>query len=306
MTLLPVFIVAGPTASGKTSLAIELAEKFKEKGNRFEIINADSIQLYNELKILTAFPSSDEMSRVSHHLFGVLDPFETYSVGKWKQQAEAKIDELHDQGKIPILCGGTGFYLNSIVNGIATIPDIPESHRKEVFEKFQRVGRAKFMEDLLKLDPGNQLDPNNTQRILRAYEVVSFTEKPLSYWWNQGNNSKYKNIKKLVLLPAKEKLRENILKRAVQMIHTGAVEEVQEFISRYPNYKGPLDRVIGFVEIQDFLNKKISKEKLIDLMFIRTRQYAKRQSTWFRHQMPDALFAEAGSKDLVAEFSTID
>jgi tRNA dimethylallyltransferase len=306
LTLLPVFIIAGPTASGKTSFAIELAEKFKEKGSRCEIINADSIQLYNELKILTAFPSSDEMSRVPHHLFGMLKPFETYSVGKWKQLAEAKIDELHSQGKIPILCGGTGFYLNSIINGIAKIPDVPESYRKEVFEKFQRVGRSKFMEDLLKLDPENQLNPNNTQRILRAYEVASFTGKPLFYWWRQGNKSKYKNIKKIVLLPPKEKLRENILKRAIQMVNNCAIEEVQEFLSRYPNYTGPLDRVIGFVEIQDFLNQKISKEDLIECMFIRTRQYAKRQSTWFRHQMADATFAGTEFEDLIAEISRVD
>ena len=303
---LPVFIVAGPTASGKTGFAIRLAEKFRDEGNHCEIINADSIQLYDELKILTAFPSLDEMSKARHHLFGILKPFEIYSVGKWKQLAEAKIDELHSQGKIPILCGGTGFYLNSIIHGIAKIPDIPENYRKEVFEKFKKIGRAKFIEDLLKLDPENQLNPNNTQRILRAYEVASFTGKPLSHWWRKGNKSKYKNIKKFVLLPPKEKLRENILKRAIQMIDNRAIEEVQEFLSRYPNYTGPLDRVIGFVEIQDFLNQKISKENLIECMFIRTRQYAKRQSTWFRHQMADATFAGAGFEDLIAEIFRVD
>jgi len=302
MNLLPIFIIAGPTASGKTGFAIELAEKFKKKGVSCEIVNADSIQLYNELKILTAFPSSDEMNRVPHHLFGILEPFETFSVGKWKQVAEAKIDELHKQGKIPILCGGTGLYLNSIVQGIAKIPDVPESYRKEVWEKFQEIGREKFMEELLKLDPGNELNPNNTQRILRAYEVASFTGKPLSYWWSQGNNSKYDNIKTLVLLPPKERLRENILKRAVQMVNNGAIEEVRGLLSRYPNYKGPLDRVIGFTEIQDFLKRKISLEELIDRMVIRTRQYAKRQSTWFRNQMPQAKYAEAVISDVIDEF----
>ena len=299
MSLLPIYIVAGPTASGKTSFAINLAENLKKRGILSEIVNADSIQLYDELKILTAFPSPDEMSRVIHHLFGILKPFESYSVGKWKQIAEAKIDELHAQGKIPILCGGTGFYLNSIVHGIAKIPDIPESFRREVFEKFQEIGREKFVEELIKLDPKNKLNPNNTQRILRAYEVALFTGKPLSYWWNQGNNFKYDNVKAVVLLPPKKKLWENILKRAVQMLDTGAIEEVQEFLSRYPKYKGSLDRVIGFVEIQDFLNQKISREELIEQMFIRTRQYAKRQSTWFRHQMSYAEFAEAGLDDLI-------
>ena len=301
MNLLPVLVVAGPTASGKTDFSIRISENLVQKGVPCEIINADSIQLYDELKILTAFPSSDELNRVRHHLFGILGVFETCSVGKWKQLAESKIDELHNQGKIPILCGGTGFYLNSVIYGIAEIPDVPESYRKEVLEKFQKVGRAKFMEDLLKLDPESQLNPNNTQRILRAYEVASFTGKPLSYWWNQGSNSKYYNIKKYILLPPKEKLKENIVKRAVHMINNGAIEEVQEFLSRYPKYKGPLDRVIGFVEIQDFLNQKISKNELIEQMFVRTRRYAKRQSTWFRHQMSDSEFMEIGAVDLVVE-----
>ena len=296
--MLPVFIIAGPTASGKTGLSIRLAENFEKKGIYCEIINADSIQLYNDLKILTAFPSSDEMSRAPHRLFGILGPYETYSVARWKQSAESEIDKLHSQGKIPILCGGTGFYLNAIIRGISDIPDVPKYHRQKVFEKFQNLGRTKFFEELSELDPTNKLDINNTQRILRAYEVVTFTGKPLSYWWSQGNISKYNDIRKLVLLPPREKLRENILKRSVQMINNGAIEKVREFLSRYPNYHGPLDRVIGFSEIRDFLNQKISKEQLTESMFIKTRQYAKRQSTWFRNQMPDAEFAETISSDI--------
>ncbi len=300
--MLPVFVIAGPTASGKTGFSIKLADKFNEKGIGCEIINADSIQLYSDLKILTAFPDSDEVGRVPHRLFGILGPSETYSVAKWRQAAEAEIDKLHSQGKIPILCGGTGFYLKAIIRGISNIPDVPEYHRQEVFEKFQTLGRSKFFEELSKLDPTNKLDINNTQRILRAYEVVTFTGKPLSYWWSQGNNSKYSNIGKLVLLPPREKLMENIKKRAVQMIDNGAVEEVREFLSRYPNYHGPLDRVIGFAEIRDFLDQKISKEQLAESMFIKTRQYAKRQSTWFRNQMPDATFVEVVSSDIIDKF----
>lgn len=302
MNLRPIFIVAGPTASGKTGFAIELAENLRQKGVCCEIVNADSIQLYKELKVLTAFPSLNEMNQVPHHLFGILGSFETYSVVKWKQVAEAKIDELHNDGKIPILCGGTGFYLNAIIHGIAKIPDVPESYRKEVFEKFQKIGREEFMKELLKLDPGNELSQNNTQRILRAYEVASFTGKPLSYWWNHGNHPKYNNIKTLVLLPTRERLRENILKRAVWMLKNGAIDEVRMFQKKYPYYKGPLDKVIGFVEIRDFLNQQISKEVLIDRIFVRTRQYAKRQSTWFRHQIPNAKFAETGSKNVLVEF----
>lgn len=300
--MLPVFVIAGPTASGKTGFSIKLADKFNEKGIGCEIINADSIQLFSDLKILTAFPNLDEMSRVPHHLFGILGPNETYSVARWRQAAEAEIDKLLSQGKIPILCGGTGFYLNAIIRGISDIPDVPEHHRKAVFEKFQNIGRTEFFKKLSELDPTNKLDVNDTQRILRAYEVVSFTGKPLSFWWNQKNKPKYENIKSLVLLPPRDKLKENILARTIQMLDHGAVEEVREFLSRYPNYHGPLDRVIGFAEIRDFLDQKISKEQLIENMFIKTRQYAKRQSTWFRNQMPDATFAEIGSAEVVTEF----
>lgn len=303
MSSLPVVIVAGPTASGKTSFAIELAEDLRRREIYSEVINADSIQLYNDLKVLTAFPTTDEMKRVPHHLFGILGSSETCSAGKWKQIAESKIDELHNEGKIPILCGGTGFYLNAIIRGIAKIPDVPESHRKKVFEKFQKIGREAFMQELLKLDPENELNQNNTQRILRAYEVASFTGRPLSYWWNHGNHPKYNNIKTLVLLPTKERLRENILERSVWMLENGAIDEVRIFQKKHPYYKGPLDKVIGFVEIQDFLNQRISKESLIDQIFVRTRQYAKRQSTWFRHQISNAKFAEIGSKNVLVEFS---
>ncbi len=296
------FVVAGPTASGKTGFAIKLAETLKKRGVCCEIVNADSIQLYKDLKILTAFPNSEEISRVPHHLFGILSPSETYSAAKWKQVTESKIDGLHSRGKIPILCGGTGFYLSSVLRGIAKIPDVPENYRKEVFEKFQNLGRAKFFKKLLELDPSVSLSTGDTQRILRAYEVVTFTGKPLSYWWKQKSSPKYENIKTVVLLPPRDKLKENILARAVQMLNDGAVDEVREFLEEYPNYRGPLDRVIGFIEIQDFLKKKISKEQLIENMFIKTRQYAKRQSTWFRNQMPDATFVEVGSKSIIDKF----
>lgn len=300
--MLPVFVIAGPTASGKTSCAIKVVEALRKKGADCEIVNADSIQLYKDLKILTAFPTREELSRARHHLFGVLEPFDLYSVAKWKEIAELMIDKLHKEGKIPILCGGTGFYLNSIISGIASIPEVPESHRLKVKERFDQIGRERFVEELFALDPSSKLNKDDTQRILRSYEVITFTGKPLVYWWGKSNYRKYSNIKSLVLLPNRELICNNIRIRCGQMIEAGAIDEVKEFLNKYPDYQGPLDRVIGLLETKMYLNNEISKEELIEKIVIRTRQYAKRQSTWFRHQMKNAVFCEVMTPELIDNF----
>lgn len=300
--MLPIFAIAGPTASGKTSCAIEAVEFLRKEGIDSEIINSDSIQLYKDLRILTAFPSKRELLSATHHLFGILDPFDTYSVAKWKESAERIIDKLHNENKIPILCGGTGFYLKAITSGIATIPDIPELHRLKVRERFDEIGRERFMKELFELDPTSKLNKEDTQRILRAYEVISFTGKPLSYWWNISNNCKYSNIKTLILLPERDMLCKHIHNRSVQMLEMGAIDEVKSFLLEYPNYQGPLDRVIGLSEIRQHLDQKITKEELVDKIFIRTRQYAKRQSTWFRHQMKNAIYSEMVTQEFLKKF----
>ena len=283
--------IVGPTASGKTSASIELAEILQKKGIITGIINSDSIQLYKDLKILTAFPSEEQMRQTPHHLFGILKANEKISVAEWKSMAESKINEI----QIPIICGGTGFYVNAIISGIATIPEVPTEHREKVAEKFLSMGREKFFEELAAIDPKicEVLHPNNTQRILRAYEVITFTGKSLLFWWEQGKVRESYHNKVVVILPKRERLNKSILDRTYQMIANGAVEEVVEFLESNPNYSGPLDKVIGFKEIREFLNDKISKEELIEKIFVRTRQYAKRQSTWFRNQMKDAIFLES-------------
>ena len=290
----PIVIIAGPTATGKTRVAIELA---KNLDNEAEIINSDSVQLYKDLKILTAFPSESDLKKLPHHLFGILNADEKFSVTSWKNSAEKKIDEIHNKKKIPIICGGTGFYINSIINGISEIPEIPASYRKTVQEKFALMGREKFFEELCKMDKEIQfnLHPNNTQRILRAYEVVSFTKKPLSFWWKSKNEKpKYSNIKSFIIIPEKKSdHNELILNRINEMINNGAIDEVDDFLKIYPEYDGPLTKVIGFYEIKSFLQNKISEEQLIEHMFIKTRQYAKRQSTWFRNKMENAIFIKS-------------
>lgn len=290
-------VIAGPTASGKSSAAIQLAHGFKKLGIDSEIINADSVQVYHDLKKLTAYPSSEDMSEVPHNLYGFLNANEKISVADWKILADKKIDELLYEKKVPIICGGTGFYINALLNGIAEIPDISAEFRKAVQQKFEKDGREKFFQDLVKLDPKivDILHPNNTQRILRAYEVVAFTKIPLSDWW-QEPQAKGRECLSIVILPPRNILIEQIRKRAEMMIDNGAIDEVSSFLKIYPNYVGPLDKVIGFNEIKSLLKGDIDKSELLELMTIKTRQYAKRQSTWFRHQLSDAIFIQNSSE----------
>lgn len=282
-----VVIVGGPTASGKTKFAISYAEKLNQWfGIQAEIINADSIQLYDKLKVITAYPSPAEMATVPHRLFGILQPDEKSSVAYWLNLAKQEIERLHQLGKIAIICGGTGFYLNAIKHGISNIPEIPQEFRQFVLDKFNRVGRDAFFEDLSRLDGDivKTLHKNNTQRILRAYEVVAYTGRTLTSWWHDNQTSGYK-VKQILIMPEKEKLHSRCLIRINNMIQMGAIDEVNDFATRYPNYNGPLCKAIGYNEILEFTRRKISLHECIELMYIHTKQYTKRQITWFKGQM---------------------
>jgi tRNA dimethylallyltransferase len=285
-------VIAGPTASGKSDLALRCAQYLGHSlGVEAEIINADSIQLYDELKILTAYPSDDALSQVRHHLYGILAPHEISSMNFWLDLASAKIQQLHQENKTAIICGGTGLYINALLSGISDIPPIPSDFRDKVYEKFQQLGRDAFFELLKNLDPNlcQTLHQNNTQRILRAYEVVSYTQKPLSEWWKEDGRKKNigyaENISPIVLAPPRDKLVAACKLRLEKMMAAGAVCEVEQFAKKHPLYAGPLCNVIGYREILSLLEGKISFQNCMELMLIKTRQYAKRQSTWFRHQL---------------------
>ncbi len=291
-----IIVITGPTSSGKTKASLNVAENFKKSGQLAEIINADSIQLYRDLKTLTAFPSDEQLERIPHHLFGILEPDQSFSAANWKTAAEEKIRELHRDGKIPIICGGTGFYINSLIYGLNDIPEIPSEHREKTYQYFLECGREKFFEELKNLDPElcQQLHPNNTQRILRAYEVATFTNKPLSFWWKQTKQPKYEDVQVFVILP--NNLADVIYQNIISMFDNNVIEEIAEFLNRYPNYSGPLDRVIGFQEIKEFLQTPCSIDELIEKIFIKTRQYAKRQSTWFRNKMNGVKIVESSEE----------
>ena len=291
-------IIGGTTASGKTTLAINLVCKLKHTYNiDAEIINADSVQVYHDLKILTAYPTNEELDKAHHNLFGILSPYDSLSVTSWLELAKTEIKRLNNANKIAIVCGGTGFYIQALLNGIAKIPSIPKEFREQVQNYFNEIGRDMFFEELYKIDPisAQKLNKNDTQRILRAYEVASYTGKSLSEWWKQKNTNYSENIiDTIVLLPEKEKVKERARIRLLKMINSGAIEEVQKFNEKYENYTGALREVIGYREICDFLrsNDTLKYEKMMENMRVRTNQYIKRQSTWFRNQLKNATFIQ--------------
>jgi tRNA dimethylallyltransferase len=294
-----IIVIAGPTASGKSTLAVRYVQYLRNNYNiDAEIVNADSVQLYDELKILTAHPSTALLGLVNHHLYGVLPPQSSSSVANWLQLAEEKIKHLHQQNKIAIVCGGTGLYIGALLNGISNIPPIPLEFRNETMKKFQQMGRDGFFNLLAALDPElcKTLHKNNTQRILRAHEVISYTGKPLSQWWREERSAVYKAFT-IAMLPQRDQLRERCLLRIEKMMQTGAIEEVKSFIEKYPNYSGSLDKVIGYHELISFLHSEISLDECVRQMHTRTTQYAKRQYTWFRHSIqPNCIFQDFGER----------
>lgn len=287
-SLFPTFIVCGSTASGKTEFAIRLAEHLQSMGIDAEIINADSIQLYNELKILTAYPSTEELSRAKHNLYGILAPNDPINVAQWRSIACNAIDELKNKNKIPIVCGGTGFYINALIDGISELPDIPLSIRDEVTTIRNALGSQEFYNQLIRLDSSvnGLIHANDTNRSIRAYEIIKFTGKSITYWWKNANKkSDIGDTKTFFLLPNTQLLNEKCRKRAEKMVELGAINEVSSFNARYPNYSGPLMHAIGFAEITSYINGMQSLEDMINAMHIKTRQYAKRQRTWFKNKL---------------------
>jgi tRNA dimethylallyltransferase len=284
-------VIAGPTASGKSDLAVKCVRHLREAyGVESEIINADSVQLYNELKILTAYPSDEQLKSAPHRLYGILSPYENSSVAAWLDLAEKEIDRLRDENKTAIICGGTGFYISALLNGISNIPKVPQDFRNEVAQKFQQIGRDEFFNLLAALDPEicETLSKNDTQRILRAYEVAAYSGKPLSNW-RKEEGKPGRQASSIVLLPPREKLNERCSARIEKMAKAGVVDEIKDFVKKYPNYDGPLRSVLGYREIVSFLNNEISLAESLRLTLIKTRQYAKRQSTWFRNQMKTSV-----------------
>ena len=280
-----IILIYGPTASGKSKFAVNLAKKING-----EIINADSMQVYKELKILSARPNQKDYKKIRHHLYGFQNVKKKFSTGSWLKLAYKNISDIKKRKKVPILVGGTGLYFKALTDGLVRIPNIPIKYRDKIRSLHKKIGSKNFFLKLIRLDPlvKNYLNPLDTQRVIRAYEIKSFTKKSM-YEWFKNTKSKYeqRDFYKIYIDFPRDELIEQIYSRASEMIDRGAISEVKKFIKLKVPKNKTASKAIGVSEIKEFLNKKIQISELIDKISIKTRQYAKRQVTWSRGHMSD-------------------
>jgi len=295
----PVALIAGPTASGKSDLAVRLALALEEQGRKAAVINADSAQVYRDLQVLSARPDAAEMRGVDHRLFGIWDGGQPCSAGNWAQAAKREITVLHGEGAIPILVGGTGLYLRTLLDGIAPIPAIDPAIRAQVRALPQTDARRTLLEE----DPfaAAKLAPADNSRTARALEVVRSTGKPLHYWQKflDGGIGDAITLHPLILLPEREMLYDRCDQRFETMLDLGAVEEVEALMARNLDQALPVMRAIGVREIAAWLGGVCTREEMIEAGKLATRQYSKRQYTWFRNQSPKDWPRTALDNDLI-------
>lgn len=292
-----VLIVAGPTAGGKSALALACARKWNGT-----VINADSMQVYDGLPVLTAHPSVEEKQEIPHKLYGVLDAAEQCTAARWCDMALAEVAAAHQHGRLPIVTGGTGFYMKALTEGLSPVPYVPEDVRAQVRNDFAVMGTEAFAEKLAEKDPAiaSRIDMRNPQRMMRAMEVLKATGKSLGYWQDkekQGGLADDIRVVTVVLLPERAHLYARCDKRFSWMLEHGALDEVKDFAARIAAgtvpEDAPLLQALGFAELRDYLAGKLTREDAEELSCRKTRQYAKRQMTWMRNQLGDALFVDA-------------
>ena len=278
-----IILISGATSSGKSKFAVKLANKIKG-----EIINADSMQVYKELRILTARPIKNDCNKIKHHLYGFQSVKKNFSTGKWLKLANEKIAIIKKRKKIPILVGGTGLYFKAIINGLVKIPNIPIKFRNNIRDLQKKLGQKKFFKQLIKLDPliNKKINPTDAQRSIRAYEVKLYTKKSLVDWFKKTkSNYNDEEFVKIYIDFPRQDLLVKISKRVNEMIKQGAIKEVKKFLKTKLRKDNSANKVIGINEIKDFLNNKSDLNEVREKITIKTRQYAKRQSTWARGQM---------------------
>jgi tRNA dimethylallyltransferase len=278
-----IILVSGPTASGKSNFAIKIAKKING-----EIINADSMQVYKQLKILTARPSKDEQKKIKHHMYGVIGLNKKFSTGEWLKAVIKIIEQIRKRKKVPILVGGTGLYFQSLIDGLVKFPKIPSKYRNKIRLMQKKEGQKKFYKKLLQIDPNvkDKFDPNDSQRTIRAFEIKSFTKISMYIWLNKTKSEfKKEEFLKLYIDFKREDLIKRISLRSIKMIEKGALKEVKKFIKLKIKKNLSVNRVIGIDELTRHLDKKINLDQVQELISIKTRQYAKRQATWARSRM---------------------
>jgi tRNA dimethylallyltransferase len=280
-----VWLIAGPTASGKSDLALHLAET-----TGAEIVNADSMQLYADLRVLTARPSAEEEARARHHLYGVADAAETWSVGAWLRAATKALAEIAARDRPAIVVGGTGLYFSALTQGLAEIPAIPADIRMEVRERLEHLGEDAFRRALALTDPeaAGRIAAGDRQRLARAMEVATATGRSLTAW--QASTTPLlapDAYRSLVLDPPREALYARCDARLGAMAARGGLEEVRALISRGLDPQLPAMKALGVREFAGHLAGELTLDQALALARQETRRYAKRQVTWFRNQTPD-------------------
>ena len=300
-------LIAGPTASGKSALAVALAKSLSETGRDAVVVNADASQVYADLAILSARPSEEEMEGVPHRLFGHIDAAEAHNAVRWAEEARAVIDDAHAAQQIPILVGGTGLHMRTLLNGIAPIPEIDPDIREAV----RALAVADAYAALAEADAGAaaRLNPADTTRIARALEVVRSTGRPLADWQRAiaGGIGDRIALTPLILLPPRDWLRARCDDRLLRMFQRGAVEEAGTLIARGLDLDLPAMRAIGVPQIASHLRGDISRAEALEQTQAATRQYAKRQYTWFRNQPPAdwSRSVESLNNDSIKKLATI-
>jgi len=278
-----IILISGPTASGKSSFAIKVAKKING-----EIINTDSMQVYKQLKILTARPKKKDQKNIKHHLYGFQSVAKKFSTGAWLKLTIKKIQEIQKRNRIPILVGGTGLYFKSLSEGLAKMPNIPVKFRNKIRLLQKKIGQKIFYQRLIKLDPLviNTINPNDAQRSIRAFEIKKFTKKSITNWFQSTKILFDPNsFLKIYLDFSREDLVERIGKRVDQMFEDGVVSEVKKFNKLKVKNENSSKKVIGIEEIGKYLTGELNLSETKERIYIKTRQYAKKQTTWARGHM---------------------
>ena len=283
-----IHIVAGPTAGGKSAFALGLAKKLNGV-----VINCDSMQIYDGLPVLTAQPTEADKREAPHVLYGILQPAEPCSAGIWQTLAIREIETAIANVQTPIICGGNGMYIKTLMEGLSPIPETSPEIRGHANARQQEIGSAAMHEELKKRDPESaaRFHPEHTARIVRAWEVFEATGKKLSDWQKESKNAPPENWSFEIhkIMPEREELYRRCDMRFIQMLDNEALEEVKDFAARIESGDIPesvlLAKALGFAHLRDHLRGKIPLEQAITIAQTETRQYAKRQVTWFKNQL---------------------
>ena len=285
-----IVLISGPTASGKSKFAINLAKKING-----EIINADSMQVYKQLNILTARPNKNDLKQIRHHLYGFINVKKNFSTGEWLKLSKKKIKEIRKKKKIPIVVGGTGLYFKALTDGFVQLPTVPLKTRNKIRKLQNKLGQDKFFSKLQKIDPlvKNKIEKNDSQRSIRAYEIKYFTKKSLFQWFqNTKKNFLDKDFIKIYINYPRQELINKANIRVNKMIKNGAIAEVRKFNRLKIKKQNSANKVIGVEEITKYLNNKCDLREAKDLISVKTRQYIKRQLTWARGQMANWTYID--------------